>query len=404
MNSRPLVIQERTFARRLARLGDRWRRRPAARAEVPPDQRRGVALIGVGNVARWLYLPRLQAPHAPFRLAAVYDVDQAAAEAVAQQFGARACPSLDAVWHCPEIEAVLVCTPVRYHAEAVEAALRARKHVLCEKPLAYTLAEARTLCRQAQASGCVHMVNFSYRFRPDLMFAVRLIREGVLGRIYHALGTISQGLWFTESGLPSRERVDAAAWKFGPEGGVLLDLGPHLIDFARCCWGEIRQLQAWTRALRDGPAACEDVAGVSFCFEGGTTAQFLTSRWATGHRERTWLEVSGSQGALLLESGVVKLWTRREPRWRTLLIPPREEGDFLDCFARAIGGAPAGVPDFTDGLRNNEAIAAIFESARSRSAIDLPLVGDSSTESPSPTPASPPAAPPVSSPGNPSSS
>lgn len=364
MSAPGVELVERTWLRRVERLAGRWIQRKSRTTATGGGPRIGVGLVGVGNVARWLYLPQLQRPDCPFRLMAVYDVDQEAARRAAQPFGAKVCGSILELLKSEGLEAVCVCSPVRFHREAVMAALAAKRHVLCEKPLGYTLAESAAMQASAVESGCVHMVNFSYRFRPDVALVARVVREGVLGRVYHAWGTISQGLWFTPEGLPSQERVDAAAWKFGAEGGVVMDLGPHLVDFCRWCFGEVREVQAWTRRLRSGDAACEDACGVSFTFEQDTTVQMLTSRWATGHRERAWLEISGSEGALIWENGVIKVWTNSVPRWRTLMVPPPVPGAFLRSFAERIRGGGGGIPDFKDGLRNSEVLDAVFRSAQ----------------------------------------
>lgn len=111
---------------------------------------------------------------------------------------------------------------------------------------------------------------------------------------------------------------------------------------------------------------------MSFFFDGGTVAQVMTSRWATGFKERTALEISGSEGAVQYEPGSLRIWTRREPRWRELLLPEWDQ-DFLEIFAKAIRGQKAGVPTFWDGMKNNEALEAIERSAKTGAAIDLPL-------------------------------
>jgi predicted dehydrogenase len=332
----------------------------------------GAGLVGAGNVARWLYLPRLRRPYAPFRLKAVYDSDTEAARRAAEPLGAEVCASLEALTRRPDVEAVFVCTPVQFHREAVLAALAAGKHVLCEKPLGRSLEEARAMREAARHAGKMNMVDFSYRFRPDLHFVGQIIRSGMLGRIHHLWGSISQGQWFTEDGRPSRERTDAAPWKYGPEGSVVLDLVPHLLDLCRWWLGEIRQVQAWTQrasaSAADGQAAC----GVSLHFETGVVAQLLASRLATGHREQMLLDVSGSQGALRLDQRTLKLWTADQPRWRTILMPAIGP-DFLAAFHRSVIDGTESAPTFEDGVKNNEAIDGVLLSARSGAAVSLPL-------------------------------
>ncbi len=144
-------LQERTFAnlvkRRIAqKLGKGGA--PAA----PTGKALGAGLIGAGNIARWAYVPRLQRKF-PFRLAAVFDVNQAGAKQVADSTGAKACASVDELLKQPEVEAVFICTPAAFHCDAAIAALKAGKHVLCEKPIASNAAEAEQMAAAAARTG-----------------------------------------------------------------------------------------------------------------------------------------------------------------------------------------------------------------------------------------------------------
>lgn len=364
-------LQERTFAnlvkRRIAqKLGKGGA--PAA----PTGKALGAGLIGAGNIARWAYVPRMQRKF-PFRLAAVFDVNQAGAKQVADSTGAKACVSVDELLKHPEVEAVFICTPAAFHCDAAIAALQAGKHVLCEKPMAATLEEAKRMLDAAQKSGKAHMVHFSYRFRPEFQFLAQLIQSGVIGRVYHVTGTFSQGKWFNENSEPSNERPDATPWKLGAEGGVAEDLGPHLVDLCRMCFGELTEVGAWKKSFRPGAFVSDDACGLSLGFASGTAAHVITSRLATGFKEHTSLEFSGSQGAIRFEHGEISLWTLSEPRWRTLLIPPAAGRDFLDSFHIAINNRDTKVPDFNDGLKNSEALEAIVRSAKAGAAVKLPI-------------------------------
>ena len=366
-----LELKEWTFVNRVTRKIAQKLGSKVARGPVPGGGKAiGVGLIGVGNIARWAYLPALKRADL-FRLCAVHDVDAAAARSTAGAFIARACATTAELLMEKDVEAVFVCTPPQAHSEAVLAALEAGKHVLCEKPLAATLGEARAMCQAAQKAKTVHMVNFSFRFRPETAFMVAIIRSGILGKIYHVLGAFSQGGWFTESGEPAQERVDAAAWRYAPGGGVVYELGPHLVDLFRWSLGEVSQVQAWTKQFRPGPSTCEDASGFSLAFQEGPVAHLLTSRWATAYKERMTFEVSGSKGTLVYDDGGTRLWTRDEPRWRNLMVPSPEHPSFLGAFHAAIRGASPGIPTFNDGLRTNEIMEGIFQSAASGKAAGL---------------------------------
>ena len=362
-------IQERTFSALIKRrLDSKFNK---SNNGTPQGKPISVGFIGAGNFARWSYVPRLKRGF-PFRLAGVYDVNQEGAKQVADSLGARAHASVNDLLKDDSIEAVFVCTPVKHHYDAVLAALRAGKHVLCEKPLGCDYREAKTLFDEAQKAGKRHMVHFSHRFIPALAYLAELIHAGVIGQIYHVTGTFSQGFWFTDKNEPSKERDDAAPWKFGPEGGVVQDLGPHLIDCCRMSFGEINRVQAWTKSYRPGPFVIDDACGLNLTFAHGAVAQMITSRWMTGEKHRISMEISGSLGTIVFENVTIKLWTRSEPRWRTLLVPAPKHGDFLETFYSGIMDPKVKLPDFWDGLKNNEALDAIFSSAKLGTEVNLP--------------------------------
>ena len=364
-------LQERTFLNLVKRrIAQKFGKSGAPAATT--GKAVGAGLIGAGNIARWAYVPRLQRKF-PFHLAAVFDVNQAGAKEVAASAGAKACSSIDELLRDPAVEAVFICTPAGFHCDAAIAALEAGKHVLCEKPMAATLAEAQRMLAAAEKSGRAHMVHFSYRFRPEFQFLAQLIQSGVIGRAYHVTGTFSQGKWFNENSEPSNERPDATPWKLTADGGVAEDLGPHLVDLCRSCFGELTEVNAWKKSFRPGPFVSDDVCGLSLSFANGAAAHVITSRLATGFKEHTSLEFSGSQGAIQFEHGEIKLWTRNEPRWRTLLIPQNLGRDFLDAFHGSITNRDATVPNFTDGLKNSEALEAIVRSAKTGAVVKLPI-------------------------------
>ena len=371
MNTPPLEIQERTFGNLVKRRIAQKLHKPAAPFATGKPIVAGV--IGAGNIVRGAYVWKLKNKY-PFRLAAVFDVNKAGADQVAHDTGARSCGSLAELVNDPEIEAVFICTPEKFHCDSALAALAARKHVLCEKPLAHSHEEAKRMVAAAKEAGVTTFVNFSFRFRPEVIYLSQLLQSGIIGKVYHVWGTLSQGKWFNSVGEPANERNDAAPWKYSAGGGVLGDLGPHLVDILRYWLGEITQVQGWMASFRDGPMVAEDIAGISLWFGTGPIAQAATSRWATGYKERAWFEIHGSEGAIIFEPGAIKLWTRTEQRWRELMIPPATT-NFLDAFHAAITTGSTASPNFSDGLKNNEVLAAIAQSARTGQVVKLSDTG-----------------------------
>jgi predicted dehydrogenase len=134
-----------------------------------------------------------------------------------------------------DLDAISVCTPNFLHAPIAIAALESGKHVLCEKPLSNTLADAEAMVAAAERAGRVLEVTFNHRQRGDVQALKAYIDRGGLGRIYYAKawwvrrrGIPGKGSWFTQKGMAG--------------GGPLIDLGVHMLDMALYLMGEPRAL------------------------------------------------------------------------------------------------------------------------------------------------------------------
>jgi predicted dehydrogenase len=184
-----------------------------------------IGLIGYGSWAERVHIPSI-ALSANAELAAVAGPDAARAEAMARQHGARygASDPLTVIGD-PSIDAVLVCSPNDAHPAAVLAAAAAGKHVLCEKPLARTLAEARGMAEAVRSAGVRHMTAFTWRHVPAARLMRDLAAAGEIGRLLHAEAHFLHGGWL---------KLDARRpWRFDRRrmgSGILGDLGVHVFD------------------------------------------------------------------------------------------------------------------------------------------------------------------------------
>jgi len=142
---------------------------------------------------------------------------------------------------------VTVVTPDRFHVEPKLAVLEAGKHLLCEKPLAVTLADARQMAvaaKKAARKGVVHMINFSYRVHPQFQKAIGLVSAGTLGHCDMCIASIcrpgsaamSGGGWTKEASL---WRLQTAAGS----GGVLGDVGCHILDMTTAVAGDVKRIR-----------------------------------------------------------------------------------------------------------------------------------------------------------------
>ncbi|GAB2817014.1 Gfo/Idh/MocA family oxidoreductase [Actinocorallia aurea] len=297
-----------------------------------------------------------------------------------------------------DVAIVDICAPGDAHAEIALAALAAGKHVLCEKPLANTVAEAEEMAAaaaQAEGHGVLSMVGFNYRRVPAVAYARELVAAGRIGTIRHVRATYLQD-WIVDPSAPLVWRLDRAR----AGSGALGDIGAHIIDLAQFVTGEdITGVSALTetfvkeRPLPDGtgtgPVTVDDAAVFLARTSGGALATFEATRFATGRKNALRLEVNGSLGSLSFDFERLN-----ELHFHDNTLPPEEAGfrrilatepghpyaaawwppghglgyehtftheirDFLEAVAT--GRPPA--PSFADGLRVQRVLAAVEASA-----------------------------------------
>ena len=187
-----------------------------------------------------------------------------------------------------DLDAISVCAPNHLHAPVAIAALKSGKHVLCEKPLARTGAEAEAIVLAAREAGRVVQVAFTQRERGDVQVLKRHIMDGKLGRIYHVKAT-----WMRRNGIPGM-----GSWFTNKEmagGGPLIDLGVHLIDMALYLMGEpeIESVSCATYAElgpqgRGGRGDAKTIIGDAYEVEDLATAFIRLSGGATLSLEAGW--------------------------------------------------------------------------------------------------------------------
>jgi len=242
---------------------------------------------------------------------AVASRDGARAEAYARERGIeRAYGSYDEVLADPDVEAVYISLPNSLHVEWSIRALEAGKHVLCEKPLANTVEEARAMAAAAEraaARGVRAMVGFNFRRVPAVALARQLIADGRLGTIRHVRAAyLASHVTDPEFPLVWRLQAEQAG------SGALGDLGAHAIDLAQYLVGDrIAGVSALTetfireRPLPDGsgrgPVSVDDAALFVARFGGGALGNFEATRFATGRTEGLRVEVNGAGGSLVWE-------------------------------------------------------------------------------------------------------
>ena len=294
--------------------------------------------------------------------------------------------SLDELLADESIDVVHVTTPNTLHAEQALAVLAAGKHVVCEKPLATTAADAQ---RMADAVGqLTATVPFVYRFHPMVREARARVAAGEAGRLLSIHGSYLQDWLLTED--DDNWRVDAGA---GGRSRAFADIGSHLVDLIEFVTGDrVSRVAAVKRTffpVRAGHpnVQTEDAVAVTLETAGGALGTLLVSQAAPGRKNRLLVEIAGSAESIAFDQEQPEtLWLGR--RSGSQLIPrdaeqlttdaarlcatpaghPQGYQDAFNAFVAdtyaAIGGAsPDGLPRFADGLRAAQVTEAVLDAA-----------------------------------------
>lgn len=248
------------------------------------------------------------------RLKVICGRDRKAVEAAARQLGwEEAETDWRRVVERSDIDVVDVATPGHMHHSMVVTAAEAGKDIICEKPLANTLAEAKDMLRAVEKAGVKHMLMHNYRKIPAIAFAKKLIADGKLGDIYHYHGAYLQD-WIMDPNFPLVWRLE----KKYAGSGALGDIGSHAIDFAQYLNGPIAAVTsqmttfikqrplvgagagAWGAkgARGKGKVTVDDDANFLAHFKNGSVGVFESSRFCGGRRNYNTFQVYGSKGSL----------------------------------------------------------------------------------------------------------
>ncbi|MFX4301470.1 Gfo/Idh/MocA family protein [Alicyclobacillus tolerans] len=303
-----------------------------------------------------------------------------------------------------DIDIVDIVTPNHLHREIAIAALRAGKHVLCEKPLALSLEEAVEMEMEAKKALGINMICHNYRFAPAVQLAKQWLQEGRLGKIYHIRAQYLQD-WMISPDHPMEWRLQ----KQLAGSGALGDIGSHIIDLARFLVGEIDDVTAVMKTFIQerpfmvgneqdvtGKVDVDDAAAFLAKFLDGALGVFEATRFATGNRNGNRFEINGEKGSLRWDlEDMNRLYayfvddpadcqgfrqiqcTESVHPYLQAYWPPGHiigyEHTFINLFATflmAIERREQGIdyrnlpsPNFTDGLYNQRVMAAVERSA-----------------------------------------
>ncbi len=377
----------------------------------------GVAVIGAGMAGRahasgYRCAPAVFSTDLPdVRLVAIADAYEPFAVDVARRYGyQRAETNWQAIAEADDIDAVSVVVANELHREIVEALLEAGKHVLCEKPLAPSVADGQAMVDRAEKSDRVAAVGFTFRRSPAIS-AIRLqVTDGVLGPVVHF-----NGHYWCDYGFDPDAPM---SWRYkgGPGSGALADIGTHLVDVGEFLCGPMESVRGTilSTMIRDRPlplAAAvghaagvpvsdvrepvenEDIVTFTATFAGGATGTFSASRIAYGMPNALGFEVFCEGGAAAFDLARLAEFTIADAApagpvngYRRVLVGPAHpyitrgipmdfpsvghgQNEFFTFQARAFLDEIAGLdwlprcPSLADGLHNLRILDAVVASA-----------------------------------------
>lgn len=380
-------------------------------------KRLGVAMIGYSFMGRahsqaWRTAPRFfDLPLSP-EMTVLVGRNAEAAHVAADRLGwAEAETDWRTVIRRDDIDVVDICTPGNTHAEIATAALAAGKHVLVEKPMANTVAEAESMAeaaREARTRGVQAMVGFTYRRVPAVQLARRLVAEGRIGTVRQVRAQYLQD-WLADEKSPLSWRLD----KTLAGSGALGDIGAHAVDLTTFITGQRfagvsglldtfvaeRPVAAFSDGLRGtagdelGPVTVDDTALGMARLESGAPVTLEATRYAWGRKNALRIEVSGTTGSLAFDfedMNVLNLYEAGDAAatsgFRRILVTEPEhpyvaawwpaghglgyEHGFTHQvvdFVNALASGAQPTPSFADGLHVQRVLDALERSSAAES-------------------------------------
>lgn len=301
------------------------------------------------------------------QLASCYDINTAAAEQVAKEFSASMKSSYDELVTDPGIVAVALVTPNHLHAEQVEKAVKAKKHIFVEKPIGNTVQEARKMIAQVEGTGLVFMVGHNTRRRQVFRRAKELLKQEKIGQIVAVEANLSRPAGL-QSGLP--------AWKADRKTCALLpmmQLGIHFVDLVEYLVGPIARVSCFATNIAMPNQALDATAAILQLESGVPVA--LTSYYVSA--DAYFVHIYGTKGTIhcyplklqldLLENGNFKESIHEDYSSEgagSYILQMREFGE---CILRGKKTETGG----TEGLRALAVIEAMVKSVEHHTVVEL---------------------------------
>jgi len=343
-------------------------------ARAAPDRKLGYAIVGLGYYGLQTIMPQfVNCEHS--RVTALVSGDRTKALATAAKYGVPersiyTYADFDRIRDNPDVDIVYVCLPNSMHAEYTIRAAKAGKHVMCEKPMAISVAECEAMIRACKTAGKKLMIGYRCHFEPFNLEAMRLAKSGAAGKIRY----VRSEHGFVQ-GDPNKWRLKRAL----SGGGSLMDMGIYSLQAARYMTGE-EPIAVTARESTDRRdprfREVEDMIEWTLEFPSGAIAGCQSMYSANQNH----ILLMGDKGRIELEPATRydgnKMWTGRDGRETAITSPPPGPGKTqfagqLDHLAECILDGREPIVSGEEGLRDMRIVEAIYRSVREGRTVKL---------------------------------
>lgn len=325
----------------------------------------GTGFIGPAHIEALRRLPNIE-------VVALCEVTAELAREKADALGIERSYIFDELIQQDDIQSIHICTPNFLHYSQSKAALLAGKHVICEKPLAKDLSEAKELVEIAAKSGLVNAVHFNLRYYPLIRQLKAMREQGQLGDIYSVIGSYLQDWLFYETDYNWRLEPDKSG-----DSRAIADIGSHLMDITEYVTGlkttavladfntvhktrkkPLKSVETYSGKMlspddyADVPITTEDHANVLLRFDNGNKGVITVSQVSAGRKNRLAVEISGSKKTVSFNSeSPNEVWIgHRDKANEVLLRDPSLVGSDARSLITFPGGHNEGFPDTSKQL------------------------------------------------------
>ena len=359
------------------------------------DSRVRLGIVGLGGITEVAHMPSIVRSKKA-RLVAVCDIDKVRADKFADKWKApNVYYDMEEMVQREDIDAIIVAIPTRHHRQAVEVAARAKKHILCEKPLATNLTDGESMIAVCRENRVSLQVGFSERFWNQSEIAKLLIAEGVIGTVYGYNATWNEKWGLFPAATDYRYDLELSG------GASILDLAIHRIDLARFLVGEIVRVCADIRHVAI-PYKVDDNVWILCNFANGGSGCISANRFSPGVSNP--VEIYGTEGMLFLSlesfnpfhAVPMAVFTQKRPSelpdilnqyyyprnyWDKLgedwiSITPERQSNFLkqiEAFCDCVLESQEPKVTGEDGLKALEVVMAAYQSVNEKGWVSLPL-------------------------------